>query len=96
MADGKDPLKQLKDLTQLKNQLAEIQKRVENEISAGVPQVHVFGGGRGLSPGACLWRWEEAGVPGGNPRSHGEDMQTPHRKILSPGIEPRTVQAFGL
>ncbi|XP_061690005.1 SLC35A4 upstream open reading frame protein isoform X1 [Syngnathoides biaculeatus] len=38
MADDKDPLKQLKDLTQLKNQLEDIQKRVENEISAGIPQ----------------------------------------------------------
>uniref|UniRef100_A0A3Q3JK02 Uncharacterized protein n=1 Tax=Monopterus albus TaxID=43700 RepID=A0A3Q3JK02_MONAL len=28
----------LKDLTQLKNQLEEIQRRVENEISAGIPQ----------------------------------------------------------
>ncbi|XP_061919314.1 palmitoyltransferase ZDHHC18-A isoform X1 [Entelurus aequoreus] len=35
---------------------------------------------------ACFWRWEEAGVPGGNPRSHGENMQTPHRKIPSPGL----------
>lgn len=34
-----DPLKQLKDLTQLKNQLEEIQRRVENEVSAGIPQV---------------------------------------------------------
>lgn len=38
MADDKDPLKQLKDLTQLKNQLEEIQRRVENEISVGIPQ----------------------------------------------------------
>ncbi|XP_077387961.1 SLC35A4 upstream open reading frame protein-like [Festucalex cinctus] len=38
MADDKDPLKHLKDLTQLKNQLEEIQKRVENEISVGIPQ----------------------------------------------------------
>lgn len=38
MADDKDPLKQLKDLTQLKIQLEEIQKRVENEVSAGIPQ----------------------------------------------------------
>ena len=30
--------------------------------------MHVFG------------RWEEAGVPGENPRLHGENMQTPHRK----------------
>ncbi|XP_028272867.1 SLC35A4 upstream open reading frame protein-like [Parambassis ranga] len=38
MADDKDPLKQLKDLTQLKNQLEEIQRRIENEVSAGIPQ----------------------------------------------------------
>ncbi|KAM7389693.1 hypothetical protein PAMP_023656 [Pampus punctatissimus] len=38
MADDKDPLKQLKDLTQLKNQLEEIQRRVEGEISVGIPQ----------------------------------------------------------
>lgn len=30
--------------------------------------MHVFG------------RWEQAGVPGGNPREHGENTQTPHRK----------------
>ena len=30
--------------------------------------MHVFG------------RWEEAGIPGENPRIHGENMQTPHRK----------------
>ncbi|XP_027141754.1 SLC35A4 upstream open reading frame protein-like [Larimichthys crocea] len=38
MADDKDPLKQLRDLTQLKNQLEEIQRRVESEVSAGLPQ----------------------------------------------------------
>ncbi|XP_026185557.1 SLC35A4 upstream open reading frame protein-like [Mastacembelus armatus] len=38
MAEDKDPFRQLKDLTQLKNQLAEIQRRVEGEVSAGVPQ----------------------------------------------------------
>lgn len=38
MADDKDPLKQLKDLSKLKSQLEEIQKRVEGEISVGVPQ----------------------------------------------------------
>ncbi|XP_029020693.1 SLC35A4 upstream open reading frame protein [Betta splendens] len=38
MADGKDPLKQLRDLTQLKSQLEEIQRRVENEVSVGIPQ----------------------------------------------------------
>ncbi|AWP12143.1 DUF4535 domain containing protein [Scophthalmus maximus] len=38
MADDKDPLKQLKDLTQLKSQLEEIQRRVENEVSVGIPQ----------------------------------------------------------
>jgi len=35
--------------------------------------MHVFG------------RWEEAGVPGENPRIHGENMQTPHRKAPEPG-----------
>uniref|UniRef100_A0A3Q3JVX1 G-protein coupled receptors family 1 profile domain-containing protein n=1 Tax=Monopterus albus TaxID=43700 RepID=A0A3Q3JVX1_MONAL len=34
------------------------------------PKLHVFG------------LWEEAGVPGENPRKHGENMQTPHRKVL--------------
>uniref|UniRef100_A0A3P9D9W8 Ig-like domain-containing protein n=1 Tax=Maylandia zebra TaxID=106582 RepID=A0A3P9D9W8_9CICH len=34
-------------------------------------KLHVFG------------RWEEAGVPGENPRKHGENMQTPHRKTLA-------------
>ncbi|CAG06282.1 unnamed protein product [Tetraodon nigroviridis] len=38
MADDKDPLKQLKDLTQLKKQLEEIQRRVEKEVSVGIPQ----------------------------------------------------------
>uniref|UniRef100_A0A3P9N5M7 Si:ch73-42p12.2 n=1 Tax=Poecilia reticulata TaxID=8081 RepID=A0A3P9N5M7_POERE len=33
MADDKDPLRQLKDLTRLKNQLEAIQKRVETEVS---------------------------------------------------------------
>jgi len=40
--------------------------------------MHVFG------------RWEEAGVPGENPRLHGENMQTPHRKN-QPGVEPGTL-----
>uniref|UniRef100_A0A3Q3LL95 SLC35A4 upstream open reading frame protein-like n=1 Tax=Mastacembelus armatus TaxID=205130 RepID=A0A3Q3LL95_9TELE len=38
MAEDKVSALQLKDLTQLKNQLAEIQRRVEGEVSAGVPQ----------------------------------------------------------
>ncbi|KAK1904525.1 SLC35A4 upstream orf protein [Dissostichus eleginoides] len=38
MAGDKDPLKQLKDLTQLKSQLEEIQRRVENEVTLGIPQ----------------------------------------------------------
>ncbi|KAJ8337565.1 hypothetical protein SKAU_G00365310 [Synaphobranchus kaupii] len=38
MADGKDPLRQLKDLAQLKDQLEDIQKRVEDEVQAGIPQ----------------------------------------------------------
>lgn len=38
MADDKDPLKQLKDLTQLKKQLEELRVKVEDEISTGIPQ----------------------------------------------------------
>ncbi|XP_075959249.1 SLC35A4 upstream open reading frame protein-like [Anarhichas minor] len=38
MAGDKDPLKQLKDLTRLKNQLEEIQRRVESDVSVGIPQ----------------------------------------------------------
>ncbi|XP_047015722.1 SLC35A4 upstream open reading frame protein-like [Ictalurus punctatus] len=38
MANGKDPLTQLKDLAQLKDQLEDIQKRVENEVQIGIPQ----------------------------------------------------------
>lgn len=38
MADDKDPLKQLKDLTQLKKQLEELRLRVEDEVSTGIPQ----------------------------------------------------------
>lgn len=38
MADDKDPLKQLKDLTQLKKQLEELRLKVEGEISTGIPE----------------------------------------------------------
>ncbi|KAJ8015318.1 hypothetical protein DPEC_G00024880 [Dallia pectoralis] len=38
MADDKDPFKQMKDLNHLKNQLENIQKRVEDEFATGVPQ----------------------------------------------------------
>ncbi|XP_068596510.1 SLC35A4 upstream open reading frame protein [Brachionichthys hirsutus] len=38
MVNDRDPLKQLRDLTQLKDQLDEIQRRVESEVSAGIPQ----------------------------------------------------------
>lgn len=38
MAAGKDPLGQLKDLAELKDQLEDIQRRVENEVHAGIPQ----------------------------------------------------------
>ncbi|KAL6473989.1 hypothetical protein MHYP_G00175500 [Metynnis hypsauchen] len=38
MANDKDPLGKLKDLAELKDQLEEIQKKVENEVQAGVPQ----------------------------------------------------------
>uniref|UniRef100_A0A8C4SVK0 Sorting nexin 19b n=1 Tax=Erpetoichthys calabaricus TaxID=27687 RepID=A0A8C4SVK0_ERPCA len=43
---------------------------------ANPPNLHVFG------------LWEETGAPGGNPRRHGENMQTPHRE--DPGSEPRS------
>ncbi|KAF5897582.1 uncharacterized protein DAT39_012703, partial [Clarias magur] len=33
-----DPLTQLKDLAHLKDQLADIQQRVENEVQLGIPQ----------------------------------------------------------
>ncbi|XP_073777774.1 probable UDP-sugar transporter protein SLC35A4 isoform X1 [Danio rerio] len=38
MAEDKDPVTKLKDLVHLKDQLEEIQKKVENEVQAGVPQ----------------------------------------------------------
>ncbi|XP_074532414.1 SLC35A4 upstream open reading frame protein-like [Halichoeres trimaculatus] len=37
MANDKSPLSQLKDLVELKDQLEDIQKRMEDEIQAGVP-----------------------------------------------------------
>lgn len=37
MANDKDPLSQLRDLVELKDQLEDIQRRVEDEIQAGVP-----------------------------------------------------------
>ncbi|XP_023818845.1 SLC35A4 upstream open reading frame protein-like [Oryzias latipes] len=37
MAKDKDPFNQLKDLVELKDQLEDIQKRVEDEIHAGIP-----------------------------------------------------------
>ena len=36
--------------------------------------------------------WEEARVPRENPRIHGENMQTPHRKA---GIKPGTLLLWG-
>ncbi|XP_036444872.1 SLC35A4 upstream open reading frame protein [Colossoma macropomum] len=38
MADDKDPFRQLKDLALLKGQLDDIQRRVETEVQAGLPQ----------------------------------------------------------
>ncbi|KAL7853670.1 hypothetical protein AOLI_G00205140 [Acnodon oligacanthus] len=38
MADDKDPFRQLKDLTLLKGQLDDIQRRMETEVQAGLPQ----------------------------------------------------------
>ncbi|XP_042196100.1 SLC35A4 upstream open reading frame protein [Callorhinchus milii] len=37
MADDKDSLGKLKDLAQLKGQLEDIQRRVEEEVQAGLP-----------------------------------------------------------
>ncbi|XP_026165646.1 SLC35A4 upstream open reading frame protein-like [Mastacembelus armatus] len=37
MGNDKKPLSQLKDLVELKDQLEDIQRRVEDEIQAGVP-----------------------------------------------------------
>ncbi|XP_054885504.1 SLC35A4 upstream open reading frame protein-like [Poeciliopsis prolifica] len=37
MSDDKNPLGQLRDLVELKDQLEDIQKRVEDEIQAGIP-----------------------------------------------------------
>ena len=41
MADDKDSLPKLKDLTFLKNQLERLQQRVEGEVNSGVGQVRV-------------------------------------------------------
>ncbi|XP_071614629.1 SLC35A4 upstream open reading frame protein [Heliangelus exortis] len=38
MSDGKDPLPKLKDLAFLKDQLESLQRRVEDEVQAGVGQ----------------------------------------------------------
>lgn len=35
----RDPLRPLKDLAELKDQLEDIQRRVEKEVQAGIPQV---------------------------------------------------------
>ncbi len=41
--------------------------------------------------------WEEAGEPGQNPRRHGENVQTSHRKVLpQPGIKPRILLYFNI
>lgn len=37
-----DPFNQLKDLVELKDQLEDIQKRVEDEIHAGIPPVRLL------------------------------------------------------
>ena len=36
---GQNPLNKLRDLADLKDQLEDIQRRVEDEVQAGVPQV---------------------------------------------------------
>ncbi|XP_055362906.1 Fc receptor-like protein 5 [Betta splendens] len=51
---------------------------------------HTYGQWREANqPNARLWT--VGGEPGENPRKHGENVQTPHRKAPEPpGIEPRT------
>ncbi len=40
--------------------------------------------------------WEEAGEPGENPRGHGENTETPHRKVPpQPGIKPTAFSLLG-
>ncbi|TRY91348.1 hypothetical protein DNTS_030148 [Danionella cerebrum] len=41
MAEDKDPVTRLKDLAQLRDQLEEIQRKVETEVQAGVPQFFI-------------------------------------------------------
>ncbi|XP_062391636.1 SLC35A4 upstream open reading frame protein [Sardina pilchardus] len=38
MANDKDPFRQLRDLATLKDQLEDIQQRLENEVQVGMPQ----------------------------------------------------------
>ncbi|XP_031427224.1 SLC35A4 upstream open reading frame protein [Clupea harengus] len=42
MANDKDPFKQLRDLATLKDQLEDIQQRLENEVQVGMPQGGTF------------------------------------------------------
>ena len=44
---------------------------LERPLNLLTPVLHVFG------------LWEEAAVPGENPRRHRENMQTPHRNVLT-------------
>ena len=56
----------------------------EGEFStANAPSQHVFG------------VWEETGAPGGNPRRHGENVQTPHRQWPEDRIEPGSLALWG-
>jgi len=45
-----------------------IESTVGQFIMANQLNLHIFG------------LWEETGAPGGNPRRHGENVQTPHRQ----------------
>lgn len=51
-----DPLSQLRDLVELKDQLEDIQRRVEDEIQAGVPPVRHLLTQFYPQPGRCLWK----------------------------------------
>ena len=50
---------------------------------ANPPNPHIFG------------LWEETGEPGGNPRRHGENVQTPHRQWPEAEIEPGSLVLWG-
>ncbi|XP_052430937.1 SLC35A4 upstream open reading frame protein [Carassius gibelio] len=67
MAEDKDPVTRLKDLVELKEHLEEIQRKVEDEVQAGIPQ----GGSllaspflKGFLAGCVISRLRSSGVLG--------------------------------